>query len=48
VIIPNARYQNGMQSPKPNRIELILTTAALAIAGFAFYTAAVIILGAVG
>jgi hypothetical protein len=37
-----------MDDPKPNAFELLLTTAALAITGFAFYTAAVIIVGAIG
>ena len=37
-----------MQNPRPNTFEVILGTAALAIAGFAFYTAAVIVFNAVG
>ncbi|MFT7594824.1 MAG: hypothetical protein ACI8R4_002148 [Paracoccaceae bacterium] len=32
-----------MDDPKPNAFELIFATAALAVAGFAFYSAAVVV-----
>jgi len=37
-----------MDNPKPNAFELIFATAALAVAGFAFYTAAVVVFSAIG
>jgi len=37
-----------MDDPKPNAFELIFATAALAIAGFAFYSAAVTVFTAIG
>jgi hypothetical protein len=40
-------YSDQMHNPKPEIFELILATAALVVASFAFYSAAVTVFGAI-
>ena len=46
LMYPGSVYQDRMLDPKPTVTELILAIAALSIAGFAFYAAAVSVFSA--